>query len=73
MEYNGTRREDSTNTRSLSEGGEGYNRSERCHGYHFQHADGHFQYPRHPKFRNYAESDPNSFGLKNSNETHSGI
>ena len=71
MEHYGTRRKEFTNAGSLPEGGEGHNRSGRCYGYHFQHADGHFQYPRHPKVCNHTWSNPNPFGLKDSDETHS--
>jgi hypothetical protein len=39
----------------------------------FQHADGHCQYSRHPEFCNYARPNPNPFGLKDFDETHSGI
>ena len=73
MEYYVTRRKESTNAGSLPEGGEGQNRSGRCHGHHFQHADGHFQYPRHPKFCNHAGSSSYPLGSEDFDGTHSGI
>jgi hypothetical protein len=47
--------------------------SGQCHRHHFQHADGHFQYPRHPKFCNHAGSSSYPLGSKDFDGTHSGI